>query len=174
MLRVYLMDLIRDDFLKRDDVILDVEEAFDGLRGTDFERLVINKVEGGEYIDTKTWRTKFGEVLPVSLLSTGSKACIVVQNNPDKIIDCAECMPIARDTIVKRLKEGSVIIHDDQYTVNTYKEDDLYIDAAIDNCRFHTLDAFNDYMYDGAWMRDRSDIKSLDITWEEKDEKFYY
>ena len=172
MLRVYLDDSIEDSFHERDDVIRDVEEAFDGLKGTEFEKIVIAEVEHGEYIDTKTWRTRFGEILPVELLSTGSKACIVVQNNPDKIIDCLECGPEPRDTIIMFIKEGNVIIYQDQLTVNDYGKEHLYIDAAIDDCRFHSVEAFNDYMKDGHIFRDG--YKGLETAWEEENDKFQY
>ncbi len=143
MLSIFL----KDTYLKLDkEIVIDVEKEFSKLKikGTALDRLMIEKIEKGEYNDENSFIDRFGYKLRYSDMSTGCKAALCVLNLPDKVIDLAECGYNARDLIIRFCKDGGILIEDNGLTVSTQYGND--IDIKLDNYRFTSIDRLNRYI----------------------------
>lgn len=133
MLNIFL----RDDNIKFEkEVVRDVEREFARLRvkGTDLDKLLIEKIEKGKYNDVNSYIDRFGYKLHYEDMSTSCKAALCVVNLPDKIIDLIECGYNGRDTIIKFCSNGNIIMDDNSLTISTQYGND--IDVKLDSYRF--------------------------------------
>ena len=130
------------------EVVADVEKEFKQLKlsGTDVEKMLIEKIEKGTYIDSISFTDRFGYKLYLDNLSNGCKAALCVVNRPDKIIDLVECGHNARDIIISLLREGNVLIEDSSITFSSMYGQN--IDVRVDNYRFSSIDRLNKYVFD--------------------------
>lgn len=147
MLNIYLADDITEQKLDKS-IIGDVEEAFGKLRltGTQEDREIIQRIESGRFNSATSFIDRFGYKLPISDLSSGSKAALLVANNPDKIIDLRESSLDARDIIIKTLKNGNIILYWNDVTI--LPDDIDVIDCRIGKYNFKTVSRLNDYLND--------------------------
>lgn len=95
--------------------IQDPEAAFLTLRVTrsDLTATLMREIDKAKYVDEVSFIDRFGRTLPISRLSTGCKTAIVVEHNPDKIVDLIECGYNARDSIIRNIKSGKVLFRYD-------------------------------------------------------------
>lgn len=99
-------------------VVSDVEMAFSMLSGQrvsldDKDQKLVDLIERAELLDDHSFRDRFGFTLPVSALSTGCKAAIVVNHMPDQLIDLREAGKQSRSAIVAVCEEGNVLMDPD-------------------------------------------------------------
>lgn len=144
MLNVKIYDSSSDIIHKTD-----VEKVFRTLRvtGTEYEKLVIQKIEQGIYNDEDSFIDRFGFKLYLSQLSTGCKAALCILNNPSLEISLFECGNNAIDVILSICKNGKVAIVDREMSVMDYSVDGK-IDVCIDGYEFTTIDRLNYYLFD--------------------------
>lgn len=130
------------------EVVADVEKEFKQLKlqGTDVEKMLIEKIEKGTYLDSISFIDRFGYKLYLDNLSTGCKAALCVVNRLDKIIDLAECGHNARDIIISLLMEGNVLMEDSSVTFSSIYGQN--VDVRVDNYRFSNIDRLNKYVFD--------------------------
>lgn len=143
------------------EVIKDVELAFSeiGIPNTDVAKILIKEIEQGEYIDTISFKDRFGYKLDMSCLSTGCKAALVVLMNPSKLVDLQECGWNARDEIIKNCKEGNILLEYDDVTFTLKDGDEWGIDVRVDNYRFTNINSLNKYVKD----RDCNDSEDIEL-----------
>ena len=77
--------------------------------GTDFQRLVLERVEHGVYKDQRVFTDRFGNNLYYTDMSTGAKALMLVDALHDKVINCAECGENAL-SMLSHLTAGNVYL----------------------------------------------------------------
>lgn len=145
MLRIFIDEVPEDVKLE---IVNNVEEQFAKitLHGTDLDRKLIEEIEQGKYSNTERFIDRFGVALYYSEMSTGCKAALCVVNSPDKIIDLVECGTNARDEIIRYCKEGNILLHDMEITINNYNKPDD-IDVCIDNYNITSIDRLNQYIF---------------------------
>ena len=83
----------------------------------DLDKIIVDKniedimfsIDGSRYIPdgNGSMRTRYGDLLKLSYLSTGCKTAINVYNHPNEIVDCSECGNNAFEYILS-LKNGNV------------------------------------------------------------------
>lgn len=83
--------------------IFDVEQFFPQVLIVDceFNREVINAIDGGEYVSTTMFKDRFGRGLYKDCLSTSCKILIVLNQCPDIVVNCLGIGVNALDYIVK-------------------------------------------------------------------------
>jgi len=144
MLHLYLTDKYAGPY----PIIEDVEKAFlfMKLTGSDIERRLLRKIEQGEYLDRAYFLDRFGAKLPISFLSTGCKAAMVVLHNPTSCVDLRECGVNARDAIICGIPDGKCYIAYNDVTIGSVDVDDA-IDVCVDDeYRFTSLERLNYYL----------------------------
>lgn len=129
-------------------LIRDVEAEFfcTQIRDTPVTRRLLQDIEGAQYLSAACFVDRFGLTLPISDLSTGCKAALVVAANPDKLVDLIECGHNARDAIIRNVRDGKIIFYYNDIGIDYPGFDDYVIDVLYDGQRFTSLDAFNSYL----------------------------
>ena len=132
-------------------VIADVEEPFMLMRITQVElaRVLMAEIDQAKYVDETEFVDRFGRTLPMSKLSTGCKAVLVVAHNPTKVVDLIECGYNARDAIIRNIRTGKVLFVYNDISIDYPGFDDFEIDVFIDGERFTSLDDLNLYLSQG-------------------------
>lgn len=94
-------------------IVWDVELEFANCRlsGGELEATILREIEKARYCDQFSFIDRFGYKLPISDLSTGCKAALLVQG--DGIISLYECGRNARDVILNHCVDGTVILNGD-------------------------------------------------------------
>lgn len=135
--------------------IQDPEAAFLTLRVTrsDLTATLMREIDKAKYVDEVSFIDRFGRTLPISRLSTGCKTAIVVEHNPDKIVDLIECGYNARDSIIRNIKSGKVLFRYNDISIDYPGFNDYGIDVLFDGIHFTSLDDLNLYLSQG--MLDR-------------------
>lgn len=125
----------------------DIEKLFFGvkLKGTEEEKLMIEKIEHGTWNDTASYIDRFGFKLYFSEMSTGCKAALCILNCKEEEIDIAECGLNARDIIISLIKEGKIIINYLDAPICDYSKEQE-IDVCVDGYRFRKMDRLNYYL----------------------------
>lgn len=134
-----------DDLNLLDDIMLDVEKAFETvvLSGTFEEKQLIKLIESGEYLDNTSFIDRFGHKLYLSELSTGCKAGLCVNYFKNRVISLKECGLNARDVIINVLKDGGVLLEDNYITYVKYCDS---IAVEVDGHLFTDIDRLNKYI----------------------------
>jgi hypothetical protein len=97
------------------------------------------KLQGADFID------RFGRNLPLDAISCGCKCALVVNHNPDKVINTIECGRNAIDAIIKYIKNGDVVWDYGGLTVHYSKN--AQIDVCIEGkFRITNLERLNYYL----------------------------
>lgn len=125
---------------------MDIEEEFDlldGILDTKINREILKSIEQSQYYDKYNVLDRFGAKLNIRNLSTGCKAALLVANSSKKI-DLSECGFNARDFIITRISNGSIVLHNSGVSIAGNK--DINIDAIIDNKHFKTVRELDDYI----------------------------
>lgn len=144
--------LFKDEEKKIDQnlkIIRDVEEAFKKtkLTGTKKEKALIELIDEGKYENSFSFIDRFGFKLYISELSTGCKCALVVQNNPDAVVDIRECGFNARNAIISVCRQGTILIENDGVSYNLL-DGTHDIEVRVDNYVFSDIDRLNTYIND--------------------------
>lgn len=128
-------------------IVKDIEEYFLTVKitGTEEERALIKGIDNGEYLDQNSFIDRFGFKLYISELSTGCKAALCVSSNKDLVFDLSECGKNAVDEIIKTCKNGNILVHELNSTINNYDRDS--IDVKLDNYEFTSIDRLNTFIF---------------------------
>lgn len=110
MLQVYFNGVPKD-VDKR--IVWDAELEFANCRltGGELEATILREIEKARYCDSYSFIDRFGYKLPISDLSTGCKAALLVGG--DAVISLYECGRNARDVILNYCSEGMVVLNGD-------------------------------------------------------------
>lgn len=142
MLNIYL-----DRFkITGKEIVTDIEKEFAmlKLRGTELEKLLVQKIEKGRFHDKISFIDRFGYKLYNENLSTGCKAALCVVNKPDKVIDLIECGNNARDIIIALCREGNILMHDNGITISSKYRN--RIEVGIEDKKFTDVNSLNQYL----------------------------
>lgn len=162
MLNLYFRD---DGSVKLpDDIIIDVEDEFNKTKIVDTElvRLFIQEIDQGTYLNEFYFTDRFGAKLPISNLSTGCKAAILVALEPSVCIDIRECGNNARDLIIKLCKNGSIALEENG--IDYALDFDDSIDVCVGKYRFTTGYRLLKYMIDERGFEEYSDMSDVEMT----------
>lgn len=129
--------------------VSDVEDAFLDIKlsGSELERKILRKIEGASFYSSSFFLDRFSAKLPVSDLSTGCKAALVVASRPDLLVDTKECGFNARDTIVTDISDGNIIVEWGDVTIRA--DNDCRICCSYDGIDFSTVYDLNWYIMHG-------------------------
>lgn len=135
----------------RGEIVQDPEAAFHMLRVTrsDLTATLMKEIDKAEYVNEAEFIDRFGRTIPISRLSTGCKTAIVVEHNPDKLVDLIECSYNARDSIIRNIKSGKVLFRYDDISIDYPGFNDYDIDVLFDGIHFTSLDDLNLYLSQG-------------------------
>ena len=133
------------------EIIRNPEAAFLELRVTrsNLTETLMREIDKAKYVNEVLFIDRFGYALPISRLSTGCKTAIVVEHNPDKIVDLIECGYNARDSIIRNIKSGKVLFRYDDISIDYPGFNDYAIDVLFDGVHFTSLDDLNLYLSQG-------------------------
>ena len=166
---------LEDNFEDDNDIIVDVHKAFmqTKLTGTKEEREIIRVIEEGEYLDSMSFKDRFGFKLPIEDLSSGSKAALCTLNFPDKEIDTRECGLNALGAIISICNKGSVIIRDVGIKLpDPYWECKHKIDVECCGLIFTDFDELNTFYHDEFWYSltefKKGTVNLHNISWDGK------
>ena len=130
------------------EIIDNIEVAFVKykFKNTEFERNILRVIENAAICNTNAFIDRFGNKLPISDLSTGTKAALLIHANPDKLVDTIECGLNALSSILSFCKAGNVLMHDYQTHLPYVDDVNPIIDVCLDKYRFDNLDRLCDYL----------------------------
>lgn len=80
------------------------------LRNTPTTVALLHDIEQGEFLDSVSFKDRFGFKLSTSDMSLGCKAALCAAYCPDTVIDTNECGTNAIDAIIKWLKSGKILL----------------------------------------------------------------
>lgn len=100
-----------DEVKNKSNFVYDVCPLFDlyGPQDTPFARKVIKEVEMGEYLSDSLYKTRFGVCLYTDFLSVSSKALILAEREPNKIINFMEVGCDCTELVIDLTKGGIYI-----------------------------------------------------------------
>lgn len=110
-------------------------------------RQIIRDIDSGELVDSLGFIDRFGYKVDIDCLSTGSKAAILVVNHPDKWIDLTSSGLNARDSIIKNLRDGRIVLPKEGISIE-YDNDNQDIDVEIYGYRIRTISRLNDFLFE--------------------------
>lgn len=154
MLNIYPIALGIDKLEVDSDTVFNVDGEFikTEIKDTNNAALMVKLIDKGTYNGGSTFIDRFGVELPITDLSTGCKAAILVGELKDKKILAFECGENAIGEIVKHYRYGSIIIYEPLSGIFTSTHDkngnNINIDVCVDRYRFTNLDRLNYYFTD--------------------------
>lgn len=116
-----------------------------GLKDTQESRDIIKNIEKGSYLSSSSFLTRFGEKIPITFMSTGTKVVLLTTMIHDKIIDLRECGINARDYIISHIDNAHVLMYAKSYGI-AY-EDDTQKEFLCNGYHFESLAGLADYIY---------------------------
>ena len=131
-------------------VIRNVEAVF-GLNQfplDDTDRKIVQTVERGELLNGKTFRDRFGYHLPLSALSTGSKAGIVANHQTDCLVDLRGCGINAKSAIISFCQNGHILMEYPDCNLIDYAKGEK-IDVFLEDRYFVCMGDLMYYLTDG-------------------------
>lgn len=151
MLNIYPIALGIDKLEIDSNTVFNVDGEFvkTEIKDINTAELMIKLIDKGTFHGGSTFTDRFGIELPITDLSTGCKAAILVNELRDRKILGFECGENAIGEIVKHYKYGNIIIYEPLSGIFTSTHDkngkSVSIDARVDNYRFTSLDRLNYY-----------------------------
>ena len=141
-----------NDFIPDENTIVDVDKEFAKLKikCSAYERKVIELIDKGKLLDGKSYIDRFGFKLRLSEISSGSKTALCVINNPDKIVDTAECGLNALSAIICVCRNGNILVRDIQIKLPVIKGCND-IDVECMGRHFTKFNEFNDWYHNESW-----------------------
>lgn len=149
MLKIYIQGIDKIPSDKK--IIVDTDFEFSQILNVPLDsrlQKIIQIVDGAELRSDNKIVDRFGETLPVSCISSGSKAAVVILMNPDCIVDLKECGSNARDAILTYLDTGSIIMEDPVLNAKIAYRENKLIDVWNDGYWFGNLSKFSEYIQD--------------------------
>lgn len=149
MLKVYIRGV--DNVPSDKKIIVDTDFEFSQILNVPLDsrlQKIIQVVDGAELRHNNKIVDRFGETLPISCISSGSKAAVVILMNPEYIVDLKECGSNARDAILTYLNTGAVIMEDPVLSAKIAYREDKLMDVWNDGYWFGTLSKFREYVQD--------------------------
>ena len=145
MLKIFIRDEPYPDGIE---IIDNIEAAFVKykFKNTEFERSILRVIENATIYNTNSFVDRFGNKLPISDLSTGTKAALLINAYPDKLIDTIECGLNALSSILSLCKDGNILMHDYQTHLPYVDDVNPMVDACLDQYRFDNLDRLCEYL----------------------------
>ncbi len=130
--------------------IVNINKAFRKikLKKSSMIESFIKEIDNGELIDSVSFKDRFGIKLETEELSTGCKAAIVLDNNPQSIVSLIECGDNALISILKHCNMGKAIIYDRISMFDALNPYSIQIDVKLDKYRFSNLGRLNYYITD--------------------------
>lgn len=140
--------LARENLIKQDQNIRKLFDQYIIEDSTEIRR-VIHEIDGGEFFSSDGFIDRFGYKTNIDYLSTGCKSAILVINHPDKWIDLTSSGLNARDSIIRNLRNGKIILPYEGVSI-AYSEDgvDDTIDVEIYGYRITKLSRLNSFLFD--------------------------
>ena len=125
-------------------LITDCEAAFGSmkLKDDEFTRRVLQEVEQAEYIDSITFRDRFGRALYVSCLSTGVKSLLCIYYLPDYVFDICEMGQNAR-VYLSLIPKGNFYVSDWDFELYSCQDDDK-LNVKVNGVLYHAYDEINE------------------------------
>ena len=145
---VNVLELISEYDIPNEMIISDVEREFKLLDVSDNEvnRKLMLDIDRAKYVNPYEFIDRFGRTLPISKLSTGCKAGIVVAANPNTIVDTVEAGYNARDAIVRDIPTGRIIFYFNDISIYCPGCNDYEINVFYNGTHFTSLDELNMYL----------------------------
>ena len=112
---------------------------------------LIKTIEQGELVGNEMFRDRFGYCLHLDNMSTGSKAAIITNHNPDRLVDLRECGINAKSAILSFCRRGNILIEYPEAGLLDYTNG-LNIDVFLENHRFTSMDDLMYYISDGRLL----------------------
>ena len=128
---------------------MDIDREFDRVRIEDrpVVRKILNKLEQGSYHSPYDFCDRFGDLLDISCLCTGTKAALLVLFRPDEEINLIGCGYNAIGNILNFVRDGHVVVHSDICLASVcYDDSDCACDVALDGYRFTDIARLNEYI----------------------------
>lgn len=129
-----------------------IDEMFDCEKIPDTVEIreILKDIDHAHYSDEYSFIDRFGFKLRAEELSTGSKAAILVANHPELWIDLTSSGINARDSIIRHLRNGRVILPKEGPTIQFDPDDATTEVIEVNLCgyMFNRISKLNDYMHD--------------------------
>lgn len=140
MLNIYIG---RDNLPKDKQFIFDIEDVIYLVKitGTEFQRMVLRRVEHGDYYNNELFKDRFGGLLYYNEMSTGSKALFEVESLRDCVINCSECGENAL-RLLSNLRHGNVFLNDR----NEALQWDIDCEVSCNGRVWSKISLLNDYL----------------------------
>ena len=116
MLHVYLKNHDGDPYSGIDKpVVRNVQAKFMRTQVKDLPsvREAIRALDGGEYVNDRAFKDRFGDMIGIENLCSGTKAVIVLSCNDGVVIDTIECGHNALDFIIHLDVDAGIVINED-------------------------------------------------------------
>lgn len=153
MLKMYIRE--RGDIPKNVEVIHDVEKEFsllDDVKNTETVHELMRYIEHANWCNEYSFIDRFGCKLYISNLSTGCKAAILAVLSPDKIVDLRECGANARNAIVTFVKDGSIIMDENDLDLDLgLCKKGIKINVSYNGKIFKDILSLNNYLQYGYY-----------------------
>lgn len=107
-------------------VITDIESFFSMVRLKDdgLTREILKSVEEAEFIDTETFRDRFGRELFIGNLSTGAKGLLCIYYYPEYVFDIRELGVNCRN-ILSIFPAGNILVTNPNFIISDYNDNEL-------------------------------------------------
>ena len=113
------------------------------LKDNDLTKEVLKVIEQGKYYDEYSFIDRYDIKCDRCSLSTGSKLCLCIDDNPDLHYNAIEVGVNVLNFIVKHFTKGTIVIPYDCLVLDC---DETPIDVLVNNIRFITLNALTNYL----------------------------
>lgn len=127
--------------------------ALTPILGSGTDRILIETIEQGRYLDKYSFEDRFGHKLYLSELSTGTKAALSVTNNDDVILDTRGIGENALEAIICLCKSGNILMDVQKLSIDDTIRSKIKngIDVVINGFRIYDIDCLIDYINDKYW-----------------------
>lgn len=102
-------------------------------------------IDGAEYCTSNDFIDRFGYRREIEKLSTGCKAALLVSLKPDLVVDLGECGNNVRDAIIKKCREGNIMIYQMELSIQ-HNEAETACEVEINGHVFYDIRKLNHYL----------------------------
>lgn len=119
------------------------------LDGCDYDRRIIESVDGGTYFDARSFKDKFGRLTYSNFLSISAKCALLVYHNPNSIINGVELRRDALRDIITYCTQGHLLLPAQNFGFSV-SLDDSEVDVICKGKHFTSLHEITDYLMEDA------------------------
>lgn len=105
---------------------------------------LISEIEQGTWFDDNTFLDRFGQKLPIGMLSTGCKAALLTAFLPTRVISMCEAGANAISSVIRNVQDGSITLVWDGIPFGG--NSDTVINITVFGNLFVTLGELNEYL----------------------------